>query len=123
MPKATRRSKALVPAGKPGASKAVAARKTSAMTSAERQKKKRAIASTGQVLVQGLVLDEATIYNGLYDKFWIEREDGDDPKKLVAGFARWVAYMLETDEDGNFFRMPNAPDAMSRVTAIKIKIC
>lgn len=111
MPK-TSRSKALVPARKPGA-----------LTAADRQKKSRALTSEGKMLVQGLILDESDIFCALLDKFWIEREDGDDPRKFVAGIARFIDYVIECDEYGNYFRMPNAPDAALRVTTRKIKKC
>jgi hypothetical protein len=92
------------------------------MTPAERQRKRRKLQGTGQMLVKSLALDEATIFLGLFDKFWLDREDGDDPRKLVAGLQRWINYMFETDEHGNFFRMPNAPEVVSRVTAIEMEI-
>jgi hypothetical protein len=96
-------------------------RSSKAMTDAERQKRRRDLQDAGQILIKGLTLDEATLFNGLFDKIWIDREDGDDPEALIAGLRRLLNFMFEVDDEGYFFRLPNAPDAVLRLRAAQIE--
>ena len=93
------------------------------MTPAERQRKRREIQGSGKMLVKGLVVDVDALELAVQDHFWIARGDSDDPEKVMAATSRMMNSLLETDAAGNFYRMPNAPEAESRVTAMEIEIC
>lgn len=104
-------------------SKALVTRKDTSTATAERQRRHRAMRDAGLLLVPNVVVDEAGWHWALLDFGWITREDLDDPKKIGKALSDVFAHMIELDSEGNFIRMPMAPDDLSRVTALEIELC